>query len=81
MTSLFLYQIDYNLKVNEKYGVQTLLKRSILCLQSSFRFVLALAERLQKKIILHSLSITYMEVQEKHAEKMKKRTQVQYTML
>ena len=49
MTSLFLYQIDYNLKVNEKYGVQTLLKRSILCLQSSFRFVLALAERLQKK--------------------------------
>ena len=41
MTSLFLYQIDYNLKVNVKYGVQTLyLKDQIFCLQFSFRFVL-----------------------------------------
>ena len=82
MTSLFLYQIDYNLKVNVKYGVQTLyLKDQIFCLQFSFRFVLALAERKKKKTILHSLSITNMEVQEKHAEKMIKRTHVQYTML
>ena len=50
MTSLFLYQIDYNLKVNVKYGLQTLnLKDQIFCLQFSFRFVLELAERKKKK--------------------------------
>ena len=82
MTSLFLYQIDNNLKVNVKYGVQTLyLKDQTFCLQFSFRFVLALVERLQKKIILHCLSITNMGIEEKHAEKMIKRTHVQYAML
>ena len=81
MSSLFLYQIDYNLKVNVKYGVQTLyLKDQIFCLQFSFSFFLALAERKEKKTIHHSMSITNMEVQEKHAEKMIKRTHVRRTI-